>query len=234
MKIERLGGYDDIALAPAAQIVAEAWALAWQLPPRMHVSEWADLHRKIARGSGAEPGQWRTDRHPPLREIMDCLSDHSPVQLLDFMKSGQIGATEIGINWASYVVDRGIDSMIVAQPVKDLARSWAVSKFDPGVADMDELAGKISSDTTFEKRFPGGTLWVIWCNSSKQLRQRTARYIFMDEVDEYPRNLANLDIFPASAGMSATPGSNLESVQLRARSLTGCATIMESMPRSTT
>ena len=47
MKIERLGGYDDIALAPAAQIVAEAWARAWQLPLRMHVSEWADLHPKV-------------------------------------------------------------------------------------------------------------------------------------------------------------------------------------------
>jgi phage terminase large subunit GpA-like protein len=107
------------------------------------------------------------------------------------MKSGQTGATEIGINWTCYVIDRGIDSMIVAQPVKDLSRSWALSKFDPGVLDMPGVLAKINSDNTFEKRFPGGTLWVIWTNSSKQLRQRTARYIFMDEVDEYPRNLAN-------------------------------------------
>ncbi|HCZ49116.1 MAG TPA: terminase [Gammaproteobacteria bacterium] len=191
MMLEDLGGYTDVALAPAVATVAEAWARAWQLPPRMDVSEWADRHRKIARGSGAEPGQWRTDRHPPLREIMDCLSDHSPVRIVDFMKSGQIGATEIGINWVCYTIDRGIDSMIVAQPVKDLARSWTVSKFDPGVLDMPDLHEKMATDNTFEKTFPGGTLWIIWTNSSKQLRQRTARYIFMDEIDEYPRNLGN-------------------------------------------
>ncbi|WP_267893655.1 phage terminase large subunit family protein [Xylella fastidiosa] len=105
-------------------------------PPRLEISQWADAYRKIARGSGAEPGQWRTDRHPPLREIMNCLSDHTPVQQVSFMKSGQIGATEIGINWVCYVIDRGIDSMIVTQPVKDLARTWTVAKFDPGVLDM--------------------------------------------------------------------------------------------------
>lgn len=186
-----LDDYRDIELVDASDAVAAAWADAWELPPRLNLSEWADAHRKIAQGAGAEPGDWRTDRHPPLREIMDCLSDHSPVSVVDFMKSGQIGATEIGINWTCYVIDRGLDSMIVAQPVKDLARSWAVSKFDPGVLDMPDLLAKIHSDNTLEKRFPGGTLWVIWTNSSKQLRQRTARYIFADEVDEYPRNLNN-------------------------------------------
>lgn len=184
-----LDDFRDIALADASDAVAAAWSDAWTLPPRMSVSEWADAHRRIAKGAGAEPGAWRTDRHPPLREIMDCLSDDSPVTVVDFMKSGQIGATEIGINWAGYVIDRGLDSMIVAQPVKDLARSWSVSKFDLGVLEMPSLQAKIHGDNTLEKQFPGGTLWVIWTNSSKQLRQRTARYIFADEVDEYPRNL---------------------------------------------
>ncbi len=183
--------FEDIDLADACAAVVAAWQEAWELPPRQEVSDWADEKRKIAKGAGAEPGDWRTDRHPPLREIMNCLSDHSPVCVVDFMKSGQIGATEVGINWTSYVIDRGSDSMIVAQPVKDLARSWAVSKFDPGILEMPELLGKLTTDNTFEKQFPGGTLWVIWTNSSKQLRQRTARYIFMDEVDEYPRNLNN-------------------------------------------
>lgn len=179
----------DVELTDGTAAVCDAWERAWQLPPRLTVSEHADATRVIAKGAGAEPGRWRTDRHPPLREIMDCLSDHSPVRLVDFMKSAQIGATEIGINWVNYVIDRGSDSMIVAQPVKDLARSWAVSKFDPAVMEMPELLAKMHSDNTLEKRYPGGTLWVIWSNSSKQLRQRTARYIFMDEVDEYPKDV---------------------------------------------
>ncbi|MDY4296817.1 MULTISPECIES: terminase gpA endonuclease subunit [unclassified Xanthomonas] len=179
----------DVELADPQTVVCDAWERAWQLPPLQTVSEWADAHRIIAKGAGAEPGPWRTARNPILREIMDALSDHSPVREVDFMKSAQIGATEIGINWTGYIIDRGADSMIVAQPVKDLARSWATSKFDPAVAEMPDLLSKLDTDNTLEKRYPGGTLWVIWTNSAKQLRQRTARYIFADEVDEYPRDV---------------------------------------------
>lgn len=181
----------DVTLADADVVVRDAWSRGWTMPPVLTVSQWADANRIIAKGAGAEPGPWHTDRNPILREIMDALSDHSPVRLIDFKKSAQIGATEIGINWTGYVIDRGLDSMIVAQPVKDLARAWATTKFDPAVALMPDLQRKIGSDNTLEKRFPGGTMWVIWANSSSQLRQRTARYIFADEVDEYPDDLGD-------------------------------------------
>lgn len=189
-----LDGYDiafDVDLADAATAVWDAWQRGWTIPPKLTVSQWADEYRVIAKGAGAEPGKWHTSRNPLLREIMDALSDHSTVRLIDFKKSAQIGATEIGINWVGYVIQRGLDSMIVAQPVKDLARSWATTKFDPAVALMPELQACIESDNTLEKRYPGGTAWVIWANSSNQLRQRTARFIFMDEVDEYPSDLGD-------------------------------------------
>lgn len=195
----------DVPLPCAEGLVRDAWEEGWTLPERLDVSDWADKHRVIAKGAGAEPGQWVTDRHPPLREIMNCLSEHSHVRLVDFMKSAQVGATEIGINWAGYVIDRGLDSMIVAQPVKELAKSWTTSKFDPAIVEMPELLAKLDADNTFEKRFPGGTMWVIWANSSKQLRQRTARYIFADEVDEYPRDIGGqgpADQQLAARGMS--------------------------------
>lgn len=181
-------GY-DVQLVDGYTVVCDAWASGATPPERLTVSQWADRYRIIGDGAGAEPGPWRTARNPPLREIMDALSDHSPVSRVDFMKSAQIGATEVGINFAGYVIDRGLDSMIVAQPVKELARSWVVSKFDPAIAAMPALTEKLASDNTFEKLYPGGTLWAIWANSSNQLRQRTARYIFGDEVDEYPRDL---------------------------------------------
>ncbi|WP_228762790.1 hypothetical protein [Xylella fastidiosa] len=60
--------FPDIQLANAYHTVSTAWQHAWEMPPRLEISQWADAYRKIARGSGAEPGQWRTDRHPPLRE----------------------------------------------------------------------------------------------------------------------------------------------------------------------
>ncbi len=179
----------DVPLADARDVVCEAWSAAWQIPPRLTVSQWADEHRVIAQGAGAEPGQWRTSRTPYLREIQDNLSAHSRVREVSFKKSAQIGATEVLINWTCYVIHHAPDAMIVAQPVKDLARSWATAKFDPAVALMPAVSERLAWDNTLEKSFPGGMLWIIWANSSNQLRQRTARYVGEDELDEYPDDL---------------------------------------------
>ncbi|PJJ99956.1 terminase [Lysobacteraceae bacterium NML75-0749] len=182
--------YDyDVPLADAIALVSAAWADAWRIPARITVSQWADAHRQIAKGAGAEPGPWRTSRTPFLREIMDCLSEHSPVREVSFKKSAQIGATEVMINWVSYVIDHAPDAMIVAQPVKELARSWSLSKFEPSISLMPAIEAKIESNNTHEKQFPGGILWVIWANSSNQLRQRSARYVAEDELDEYPDDI---------------------------------------------
>lgn len=189
MTLDLLPLGDDVQLPDATEVVCGAWQSAWTIPPPMSVSQWADATRYIAKGAGAEPGKWHTSRTPYLREIMDALSEHSPVREVSFQKSAQIGATEVGINWSGYVIDRALDSMIVAQPVKDLARSWSASKFEPAMQLMPEVLGKLTSDNTLEKAYPGGTLWVIWTNSSNQLRQRTARHLFEDELDEYPDDL---------------------------------------------
>ena len=39
------------------------------------MSQWADAKRMIAQGTGPEPGRWRTDRTPYLREPMDTAND---------------------------------------------------------------------------------------------------------------------------------------------------------------
>ena len=44
-------------------------------PPNLTVSQWADLYRRLSSESSAEPGQWRTDRAPYQREILDAVND---------------------------------------------------------------------------------------------------------------------------------------------------------------
>ena len=93
-----------------ADLWAEVRAAAFAPPPLLTVSQCADQDR-IVPSYSAEPGRWVTEKTPYLREIMDCLSDHSPITDVAFKKSAQIGATEVGINWVGYVIDRGLDSI---------------------------------------------------------------------------------------------------------------------------
>lgn len=54
------------------------------------VSQWADRKRELRSGTNS-PGRWRTALTPYLREIMDDLSEHSPVRQVTFIKSSGVG-----------------------------------------------------------------------------------------------------------------------------------------------
>jgi len=74
-----------------SDVVTEALAAAWTPEPKLTVSEWADQHRMLTGKSSAEPGHWRTERTPYLREIMDALSPSHPAQRVVFVKGSQLG-----------------------------------------------------------------------------------------------------------------------------------------------
>ena len=54
-------------------------AFARAVAPRkaITVSQWSDVERRLSSKGSAEAGPWRTDRNPPLREPMDCMSARS-------------------------------------------------------------------------------------------------------------------------------------------------------------
>jgi phage terminase large subunit GpA-like protein len=59
-------------------------------PPELTISQWADRYRRLSPESSAEPGQWRTDRTPYLREPMDCIGDRH-VERVVLKTSAQVG-----------------------------------------------------------------------------------------------------------------------------------------------
>ena len=65
-------------MADAALIYAEAFREGLRPADPMTVAQWADRYRVLSTKGSAEPGPWRTDRTPYLREPMECLSPTSP------------------------------------------------------------------------------------------------------------------------------------------------------------
>src|SRR3569832_1444688 len=99
--------------------------------PLLTVSEWADRYRILSQRASAEPGPWRTDRTPYLREIMDCLSTTSPVEEIVFMKGAQVGGTEAILNALGYVIDHAPGPVIFIQPTVDLAKRFSRQRLEP-------------------------------------------------------------------------------------------------------
>jgi phage terminase large subunit GpA-like protein len=161
--------------------------------PPLTVSEWADQHRRLSSKASAEPGPWRTNRTPYLREPMDCLSTTSNVQRVVMMFAAQTGKTESGSNWLGYVIAHAPGPMLLVQPTVEMAKRLSKQRLESLITETPCLNERIaparardSGNTMFSKEFPGGMMLLTGANSATGLRSTPCRYIFMDEVDAFP------------------------------------------------
>jgi len=182
---------DQIQTAGTASLVS-SWRRGMKPDPLLRVSEWADRHRILTTRSSPEPGPWRTERTPYLKDIMDALSPSSRTEMVVFMKGAQIGATECGNNWIGYVIHQAPGPMLAVQPTIDMAKRNSKQRIGPLIEDCPSLRELVkeprardSGNTVMAKEFPGGILVLTGANSAKGLRSMSARYLFLDEVDGY-------------------------------------------------
>src|SRR5689334_3356071 len=163
---------------PTAEEIYARSAGEGALPdPLLTVSEWADRYRTLSQRASAEPGPWRTDRTPYLREIMDCLSPSSSVETVVLMKGAQVGGTECGNNWIGYVVHQAPGPMLAVQPTVDMAKRNSKQRIDPLIEESEVLRNLVhdprsrdSGNTVLSKEFPGGVLVMTGANFAVGLR----------------------------------------------------------------
>ncbi|MGG4034216.1 phage terminase large subunit family protein [Paenibacillus cisolokensis] len=161
-------------------------------PPKLTVSEWADQFRRLSSEASAEPGQWRTDRAPYQREIMDALNDDE-TETIVVMSSAQVGKTEIILNIIGYFVHQDPSPIMLVQPTLELAQAFSKDRLSPMVRDSPELKKRMASaksrdsgNTMLHKTFPGGHITMAGANSPASLASRPIRVVLLDEVDRYP------------------------------------------------
>ena len=157
------------------------------------MSEWADANRIISSVEGGERGPYRTSRTPYLREIADALSATSRIRRTIVMKAGQLGLTTLGTNWIGYVIDQVPGSMLMVQATGETARRVSKQRIAPMIEACTALREKVkdprsrdSGNTLLIKEFPGGVLIMTGANSAAGLKSMPIRYLFLDEIDEYP------------------------------------------------
>ena len=177
----------------AEEIYARAAARGARPDPVLSIAEWADTYRTLSQRASAEPGPWRTDRTPYLKEIMECLSPSSLTETVVLMKGAQVGGTECGNNWIGYVIHQAPGPMLSVQPTVEMAKRNSKQRIDTLIEESEVLRELVSdprsrdsSNTMLAKEFPGGILVMTGANSAVGLRSMAARYLFCDEVDAYP------------------------------------------------
>ncbi len=170
----------------------EGWREGLRPDPDLLVSEWAEKRRVLPK-TAAEPGPYRLNRTPYLREVMDCLSVSSPVREVVVIKGTQLGFTEAGINWLCYTIDVAPAPMMIVVPDLMLARDYSQTKIGPTIEENGGFGGKIDvsnsrdkSNRTLYKEFPGGFMILGGAKSAAFFRARSIRNLFLDDFDGYP------------------------------------------------
>lgn len=154
--------------------------------------EWADRYRVLSSDITAEPGPWCTDRVPATREIMQVLSPSDPTQEVTFVAGNQNGKTETGNNFVGFVIDQAPGPMMMVMPTSNTGKRSSRMRLARMIEATPRLREKISdrsrdnANSMTMKDFPGGVLVITGANSAAELKSMPVRYLFMDELDEYP------------------------------------------------
>tara|TARA_R100000808_G_scaffold14865_1_gene34891 strand:- start:244 stop:2130 length:1887 start_codon:yes stop_codon:yes gene_type:complete len=157
------------------------------------VDEWSDKYRVLSSRGSSEPGKFRTDRTPYMREVMRCLSSEDPTQRVALMFAAQTGKSEVMNNWIGYCIDFSPGPMLICLPTLQMAQRLSKQRLEGMLQETPCLAEKIppprsrdSGNSQLAKIFPGGVLVITGANSAASLRSMPARYIGLDEISAYP------------------------------------------------
>jgi len=185
--------FDASDTVRAEALMASIMGEFFRPPASITVSEWADCNRMLSGKASSEPGLWRTDRTPYLRQIMDDLSARSSVQEVVVMFAAQLGKSESGNNWLGYIIDNEPGPVMCVQPTTDMAKRFSRQRIAPMLEETPILRRKVrenrsrdDSNTALMKDFAGGVLVISGANSAAGLRSMPVRYLFLDEIDAYP------------------------------------------------
>ena len=167
-------------------------AKLWEPKPDLTVSEWADKYRVLTSETSAEPGPWRTERAPYMREIMDAVAEKS-TQEIAVMASAQVGKTEFMLNMVGFHIDYDPCPIMFMLPNKNLIDYFSKKRLATMIDASPSLRLKVSEaksrdagNTIDEKSFIGGYISIVGANAPASLSSRPIRIVLCDEVDRYP------------------------------------------------
>ena len=160
------------------------------------VSQWSEENRLLTLAESARPGKFKISLTPYLKEIYDRLGVTDQAREIVFMKSSQIGATEMGNNWLGYTIDIASCMFMYVMPTVELMKKTSKTRIQSMISSTPILRDKVSSsksrdgnNTILEKYFDGGGMVGVGANSPVGVSSTPVRFAYADEIDRYPSNV---------------------------------------------
>lgn len=180
------------AMAVIAGVMASIIAPPESMPPAV----WAS--RNLVVPDGPRAGKlWSPELTPYIVEPLNAIGPDQPDNEVAVMKAAQTGFTMMAIAAAGHSIDCDPCRMGVMQPTSGALTDFIRDKLQPAIIHSETLADKVEPQTSrsgegstiFSKMFPGGSLSLMLASSAADLRSKTLKKLFRDEIDQYEDDL---------------------------------------------
>lgn len=170
--------------------VAEIARDVWTPVEELTVSQWAERYRELYGKTSSRPGKWDNAYTPYLVGIMDAFTDPL-VNQITFMKSSQVGGTEVINNILGYVIDMAPAPTIMVYPDADFARDICNERVKPMVENTKRLLARLAGESTDGMsaaclKFDQMDLHFVGGISKTKLRSRPIQVQIVDDADLVP------------------------------------------------
>ena len=155
---------------------------------------WANKHVRLGQDS-PHPGQWHLENSPFVKKLMETFPDNT-VKDIAVMCSAQSSKTLTIIILLLWAVENDPGPAMWVQAAKDEANDFVTDRLMPMIEKCGPVRKKLLSDMGGDKarhksklgsiRFNTMTIYVNGSNSPSKLKSKPIRWLFLDEVTEYP------------------------------------------------
>jgi phage terminase large subunit GpA-like protein len=167
---------------------SEAERRAWAPPEDIFVSEWAERHRMLPIKLSSKPGRWSNDWAPYTVEIMDSFLDPQ-VERITIMAAVQSSKSEAVYNMFGYAVDQDPAPMLIVMPT-DKSTKKVNERITLMLEESPQLRLRLTGNPDDVKQkeinLKRMVIWFATAGSTADLRNVSARYLYLDEIDDYP------------------------------------------------
>lgn len=158
---------------------------AMRPPPHLDLGEWTEKNVRLPSTVAAQSG--RMVLMPWQREVARSIGDPR-VERVTLLKSARVGATQLMVAGIGHFALNDPAPQLVVMPSESDCKMLLTSIIEPTFAASPVLRSALTEnvsgrDTMLSRHYPGGSLALVSGASPKNLRARTARVLWLDEVD---------------------------------------------------
>ena len=149
---------------------------------------WAEKNITVDKTSPF-PGRYKSTTAPWTMQPMEVFADNR-VRELSIMCSAQSGKTQMVMVLLAYAIAEDPGPAMWVQAAQDEAKTFAKTRLMPTLENCRPVAALFPEDrhskTTLEINFASMPLVINGANSQSKLQSKPIRWLFLDEVRNYP------------------------------------------------